>query len=120
MNDALNNAPVTQAQITRHVLVCTGPSCHKNQSQKTLEAFWDELSQEKLLYGKRGSLEGSVLVSTSGSMGLCAVGPAVMVYPDGVWYYGVKPEDVKEIVQEHLIHNRYVQRLLAYEMNRPD
>lgn len=111
-------APVTQAKLKSHVFVCTGKSCSQNASQETLEAFWKSLQERNLLYGKRGSLEGSVIVSTSASVGLCAVGPAVMIYPDGIWYYGVQAKDAEEIVEEHLINKRPVQRLLAYEMKR--
>ncbi len=111
---SLTKVPVTQANLTRHVLVCTGSACRQNQSEATLEAFWKVLKERGLLYGKRGSLEGSILVSTSGSIGLCAVGPAVMVYPEGIWYYGVQPEDVEQIVDEHLIGDQPVERLLAY------
>lgn len=109
-------APVTEANLHRHVFVCTGKSCSQNDSERTLEAFWKILAERKLLYGKRGSMEGSVVVTTCGSVGLCAIGPAVLIYPDGVWYYGVTPEDVPEIVEEHLIHNRPVQRLFARQL----
>lgn len=106
-------APVTQAGLQRHVFVCTGTSCSNNNSQATLEAFWAELKNAGLLYGKRGSFDGSVIVTTCGSVGLCAIGPAVLIYPEGVWYYGVTPEDVPEIVQSHLVNNKPVDRLLA-------
>lgn len=107
------HAPVTQASLKRHLFVCTGTSCSANDSQATLEAFWAVLSEKGLLYGKRGSMEGAVIVTTCGSLGLCAIGPAVLVYPDGVWYYGVTPDDVPEIVDTHLIHNQVVSRLHA-------
>lgn len=103
----------------RHVFVCTGKSCSANDSQATLEAFWEVLAQKGLLYGKRGSMEGTVIVTTCGSIGLCAVGPAVLVYPDGTWYYNVHPEDVPEIAEEHLIQNRPVQRLVAMTLGGP-
>lgn len=109
-------APVVTANLKHHVFVCTGTSCSANNSQATLEAFWHVLKERGLLYGKRGSKEGSVIVSTSGSIGLCSVGPAVMIYPDGIWYYGVTPEDVEEIVDSHIINARPVQRLLALSL----
>lgn len=106
-------APVTQADLKRHVFVCTGTSCSNNNSQATLEAFWGELKNAGLLYGKRGSFDGSVIVTTCGSVGLCAIGPAVLVYPEGVWYHGVTPDDVPEIVQSHFLNDTPVERLLA-------
>ncbi len=107
-------APVTRAPLQRHVFVCIGTSCTKNNSEQTLARFWEVLAERGLLYGKRGSMQGTVIVTTCGSVGLCQVGPAVLIYPDGVWYYGVTPEDVPEIVDEHLVANRVVERLLAY------
>jgi (2Fe-2S) ferredoxin len=106
-------APVVDAPLTRHVFVCTGKSCSANGSEAVLEMFWKVLAEKGLLYGKRGSLDAPVIVTTCGSIGLCQVGPAVVIYPDGVWYYQVQPEDVAEIAEEHLIHGRPVQRLLA-------
>jgi len=109
-------APVVSAPLQRHIFVCTGSACASHDSQATLESFWSVLAERGLLYGKRGSLEGTVIVTTCGSVGLCAVGPAVLVYPDGVWYHHVQAHDVAEIVDEHLIHNRPVQRLLAFQL----
>lgn len=109
----IEKAPVVSAPIRRHVFVCTGKSCAGFNSEATLDAFYKVLAERGLLYGKRGSWTGTVLVTTCGSIGLCQVGPAVMIYPDGVWYYNVQPEDVVEIADNHLIGNRPVERLLA-------
>jgi len=54
---------------------------------------------------------GSVVLTECGSVGFCAIGAAVMIYPDGIWYAQVRPSDVKEIVEEHLINGRPVERL---------
>jgi (2Fe-2S) ferredoxin len=54
---------------------------------------------------------GSVVLTECGSVGFCAIGAAVMVYPDGVWYAQVRAADVPEIVEEHLINGRPVVRL---------
>lgn len=109
-------APVTRAPLQRHVFVCTGTSCTKNNSEQTLAKFWEVLAERGLLYGKRGSFEGSVIVTTCGSVGLCQIGPAVLIYPEGVWYYGVTADDVQEIVDEHIIAGRPVERLLAMRL----
>lgn len=106
-------APVTKANISTHVFVCTGTSCAKNNSEATLAKFWEVLAARGLLYGKRGTMEGTVIVTTCGSVGLCAIGPAVLIYPVGVWYYNVLPEDVEEIVDQHIIGGHHVERLLA-------
>lgn len=106
-------APVTKANLNTHVFVCTGTSCSKNNSEQTLAKFWEVLAAKGLLYGKRGTMDGTVIVTTCGSVGLCAVGPAVLVYPEGVWYYNVTPDDVEEIVDQHIIQGRIVERLMA-------
>lgn len=99
----LLKAPVCGARLTRHVLVCTGASCAERDGALTLTAFYEALAACGRLYGKRGSLQGDILVSACASVGLCGVGPAVLVYPDGIWYYGVTPQDVGEIVERHLL-----------------
>jgi (2Fe-2S) ferredoxin len=108
-------APVTKANLQTHVFVCTGSSCSQNQSELVLNRLWEVLAEKGLLYGKRGSMDGTVIVTTCGSVGLCTIGPAVLVYPEGVWYYGVTPEDVDEIVNEHIINGRPVDRLMALQ-----
>ena len=111
--ELIEKAPVVAAPIKRQVFVCTGKSCSANNSEAVLETFWAILAEHGLLYGKRGSWEGSVVVTTCGSVGLCQVGPAVLVYPDGAWYAGVTPDDVREIIESHLIANQPVARLMA-------
>jgi (2Fe-2S) ferredoxin len=67
-----------------------------------------------MLFGKEKkgkNPRGSVVLTECASVGFCAIGPAVMVYPDGVWYAQVGTGDVAEIVKEHLINGRVVQRL---------
>lgn len=114
--DLAEKAPVAVAPIQRQVFVCTGKSCSANGSEAVLEKFWEVLAEKGLLYGKRGSWAGTVVVTTCGSVGLCQVGPAVLVYPDGTWYYNVQPADVAEIAEEHLIRNCPVTRLVACEI----
>jgi (2Fe-2S) ferredoxin len=109
-------APVTHANLKRHVFVCTGTSCTKNNSEATLAKFWEVLAAKGLLYGKRGSMDAPVIVTTCGSVGLCQIGPAVLIYPEGTWYYGVTADDVEEIVDEHLVKGRVVERLLAMHL----
>jgi len=109
-------APVTKANIEAHVFVCTGASCSGKGSDDILSAFYSILAEKGLLYGKRGSIDGTILVTTCGSVGLCKIGPAVLIYPDGVWYYGVTPQDVPEIIEQHLIKGQPVERLQAFQV----
>ena len=107
-------APVIDAPIRHHVFVCTGKSCSKVDSEDVKDAFEHELKRRGLQFGKEKkgrNPKGSVVLTECGSVGFCAIGAAVMVYPDGVWYAQVRPDDVKEIVEEHLVNGRPVERL---------
>ncbi|MBU5450342.1 NADH-quinone oxidoreductase subunit NuoF [Acetivibrio sp. MSJd-27] len=95
-----------------HVLVCGGTGCTSSGSAKIQEEFTKEIQ-------KKG-LENEVKVVQTGCFGLCALGPIVIVYPEGAFYSMVKPEDVAEIVEEHLLKGRIVQRLLYEETIHQD
>jgi (2Fe-2S) ferredoxin len=109
-------APVMAHPLQRQVLVCTAKSCVANGSEAVLEAFKVRLTSEQLLYHK-GNREGKVQCVTCGSVGFCAIGPAVLVYPDGVWYAHVTPEDVPEIVESHLKRGIPVERLVRKRLS---
>jgi len=107
-------APIIAAPIRHHVFVCTGKSCSKVDSEDVKAAFEHELKKRGMQFGKEKKGRnpmGSVVLTECGSVGFCAIGAAVMVYPDGIWYAQVRPSDVKEIVEEHLIKGRPVERL---------
>jgi len=107
-------APVITAPIRHHVFVCTGKSCSAVDSAEVKAAFERELLSREVLFGKEKkgkNPKGSVLVTECSSVGFCAIGAAVMVYPDGIWYAQVRAGDVPEIVEEHLINGRVVERL---------
>ena len=90
-----------------HVLVCGGTGCTSSGSVKIIEEFERELAAT--------GLTEEVKVVKTGCFGLCALGPVVIVYPEGSFYSRVKAEDVKEIVDEHLLKGRIVKRLLYTE-----
>ncbi|MGB9812559.1 MAG: NADH-quinone oxidoreductase subunit NuoF [Thermovenabulum sp.] len=90
-----------------HVLVCKGTGCTASGSESVIEAFQKEIE-------KRG-LGKEVKVVQTGCLGLCELGPNVLIYPEGSYYCRVKPEDIPEIVEEHLIKGRIVERLLYKE-----
>jgi (2Fe-2S) ferredoxin len=107
-------APVASAPIRYHVFVCTGKSCSKVDSEEVKDAFEKELKSRGVLFGKEKkgkNPKGSIVVTECGSVGFCAIGAAVMVYPDGVWYAQVRAKDVPEIIEEHLMNGRVVERL---------
>jgi (2Fe-2S) ferredoxin len=94
-----------------HVFVCENrrdPSdprgcCAARGGEAVREALKAEL--------KRRGLKGSVRANGAGCLDACAQGPAVVVYPEGVWYGHVRPEDVPEIVERHLVGGEPVERL---------
>ena len=107
-------APIAAASIQYHVLVCTGTSCSAVGSAEVRDAFERELKARGLQYGKEKkgcNPNGSVVLTECGSVGFCAIGAAVMIYPDGVWYAQVRAADVPEIVEEHIVNGRVVERL---------
>jgi (2Fe-2S) ferredoxin len=107
-------APIAGASIQRHVFVCTGKSCSAVDSAEVKDAFERELKARGLQYGKEKkgcNPQGTVVLTECGSVGFCAIGAAVMVYPDGVWYAQVRASDVPEIVEEHIVNGRPVERL---------
>ncbi len=95
-----------------HVLVCGGTGCTSSNSQKIIEAMEAEI--------KAKGLENEVQVIRTGCFGLCALGPIMIVYPEGCFYSEVKVEDVPEIVEEHLLKGRMVKRLLYKETVTPE
>ena len=112
-------APVTTAPIRHHVFVCTGKSCSARDSAEVKDAFERELCARGILFGRKvkgKNPNGSVVLTECASVGFCAIGPAVMVYPDGVWYAQVLPSDVQEIIEEHLLNGRMVKRLALMQI----
>jgi len=107
-------APVAYAPIRHHVFVCNGKSCSAVGSAEVKEAFERELMGRGILFGKERkgkNPRGTVVLTDCSSVGFCAIGAAVLVYPDGVWYAQVRAADVPEIVEEHLLKGRVVERL---------
>jgi (2Fe-2S) ferredoxin len=107
-------APVTTAPIRHHVFVCSGKSCSAVGSAEVIAAFERELKARGILFGKEAkgkNPKGSILVTECASVGFCAIGAAVMIYPDGVWYAQVRASDVAEIIESHLLNDRIVERL---------
>ena len=107
-------APVTTAPIRHHVFVCSGKSCSALGSAEVIEAFDHGLKARGILFGREAkgkNPQGSVVLTECASVGFCAIGAAVLVYPDGVWYAQVRASDVSESIQEHLLNGHVVERL---------
>ena len=89
--------------IRSHVLVCGGTGCTSSGSRQIRERLADEL--------KAQGLENEVKIVQTGCFGLCEHGPIMIIYPEGTFYSRVTPDDVPEIVSEHLLKGRIVERL---------
>ena len=90
-----------------NVLVCGGTGCTSSNSEQIIEKLQEEI--------KAQGLEKEVNVIRTGCFGLCALGPIMVVYPEGAFYSRVTVDDVPEIVSEHLLKGRIVKRLLYQE-----
>ena len=90
--------------IRAHVLICGGTGCTSSGSKTIQKAFDDALVAN--------GLTEEVKIVQTGCFGLCALGPVVIVHPDGTFYSRVTAEDVEEIVKEHLLKGRVVEHLV--------
>jgi NADP-reducing hydrogenase subunit HndC len=95
--------------VRAQVLVCGGTGCTSSGSQSIREEFEKQIEN----YG----LQDEVKVVKTGCFGLCSLGPVVIVYPDGTFYSRVKKENVEEIVSEHLLKGRVVERLVYKDVD---
>jgi NADH-quinone oxidoreductase subunit F len=94
--------------VTRQVLVCVGGGCLASGAQAISAALREEIAAH--------GLAKKVEVIETGCMGPCAVGPVVKVMPDGIFYQDLKPADIKEIVQQHLLKHEVVMRLVHKDL----
>lgn len=94
-----------------HILVCTSSRmngvqkgyCHSKQSVDLVAKFMEVIEEEEL--------GNEVFVSNTGCFGICEKGPIVVIYPDNVWYRSVSPDDVEDIMEEHIQGGKVVERL---------
>lgn len=97
--------------IRSHVLVCAGTGCSSSGCKAVEQAMKAEIESK--------GLSSEVKIVETGCFGFCKMGPIVMVYPEGSFYCHVKPEDAVEIVDEHLLKGRMVERLLYRDVHNP-
>ena len=95
-----------------HVLVCAGTGCVSSSSAVIIKALNEQIEKQ--------GLSGEVKVVKTGCFGLCALGPIVIVYPEGTFYSRVEVESIPEIVEEHLLKGRVVTRLVYKETVQED
>ena len=90
-----------------HILVCAGAACVSSGCREIRDAIVRSVSEK--------GLQDEVKIIETGCIGSCDIGPLALVYPEGVLYQKLKPEDAEEIVSEHLLKGRIVERLLYRE-----
>lgn len=94
-----------------HIFVCTSSRingqqkgfCVQKESVDIIQNFMQEIDEREL--------SGEVLVTNTGCLAICDKGPVVIVYPEGVWYGSVTPDDVEEIMDKHIEGGEIVKRL---------
>jgi len=98
--------------VRSHILVCGGTGCTSSGGEKIIAEFDVQL--------RKAGIENEVKVVRTGCFGLCALGPIVIVYPEGAFYSMIEPKHVEEIVSEHLLKGRIVKHLLYEETIEAD
>lgn len=92
----------------------TKKACGNHQDMDALYAYFKQTLREKRSEWKEGRI---VKVNKSGCLGRCAEGPNIVIFPDNVWYTYQTKDDINEIIEEHIIHGRKVERLLIRQEN---
>ena len=96
----------------RHVFICTNRRDPGNTKGDCASKGGEEVQQKFKQELHKRNLRGAMRANSAGCLDTCPFGVSVVVYPEGTWYSGVTPEDVVQIVDEHLIGGRPVTRLL--------
>ena len=94
----------------KEIMVCSSTGCKSNHGDLVIEAFKESLKEHNI---------NNVTVERTGCFGLCALGPIVIVYPEGTFYCRVTPEGAKEIVQQHIIGGKVATKYL-YDETKPE
>ena len=98
--------------VRTHVLICGGTGCTSSKSEEIMKVMEAEIEAK--------GLSEEVKVVKTGCFGLCALGPIMIVYPEGTFYHSVKVENVAEIVEEHFLKGRPVERLVYHDQGDAD
>lgn len=98
-----------ESRYLAHVLICGGAGCVSSGCKSVKSAFLAELEEK--------GMSEDVKVVETGCIGSCDLGPVIVIYPEGVFYKKVSPQDISEIVEEHLIKGRPVERLM-YDISK--
>jgi NADP-reducing hydrogenase subunit HndC len=101
-----------EGPVRSHIMVCAGTGCHAAKSDDLIDNFNTWLKSE--------NVDKEARAVKTGCFGICALGPIVVVWPEGAFYSRVEPSDAEEIVKEHIVKGKLVQRLLYEETKKGD
>jgi len=97
-------APAGMKDFKKHIMVCGGTGCHSAGARAVIERLGEEL--------KEHNLQDEIMVVETGCNGFCAKGPLMVIYPEGFFYQLLTPEDMPEVVKEHILEEKPVERLM--------
>lgn len=103
----LKDEDASNVDYEKEILVCAGTGCISSKSGEFVDALKEELAKNKLT--------DQVNIVKTGCFGLCAQGPIVIIYPEGVFYHQVQPKHAKKIVSDHLVKGKLVEKLLYHD-----
>ncbi|XHM45161.1 (2Fe-2S) ferredoxin domain-containing protein [Enterococcus devriesei] len=103
----LKDEDASNVDYEKEILVCAGTGCISSKSGEFVAALKEELAKNKLT--------DQVNIVKTGCFGLCAQGPIVIIYPEGVFYHQVQPKHAKKIVSDHLVKGKLVEKLLYHD-----
>jgi len=98
----------------KHIFFCTNQRSQGRQCCQDADAAAMRLYAKQTLKDKESSAAKGIRVNAAGCLGFCAQGPALVIYPEGVWYTYHNKADIDEIIQEHIIGGKLVSRLLIH------
>ena len=107
------------APFERHVFVCINRRPEGHVRGCCAGRGSEDLRDRLKVAAKNAGLKGRVRINAAGCLDACEDGPSVVVYPEGVWYRQVATDDIDDIVREHLVNGRPVERLLRPEDPKP-
>lgn len=94
-----------------HIFVCSSSRINGEQKGFCLQKGAVEIINNFMEEIQNRELDGDVMITNTGCLGICSKGPIVIVYPEGIWYGSVKPGDVEEIMNSHIEGGEIVSRL---------
>jgi (2Fe-2S) ferredoxin len=93
----------------KHLFFCSSEHCENQEVEELMAAFKEQLVE--------AGIHKTVIMNKTSCLGICGNGPFALVYPDGVWYYNLTPDDVPRITTEHLVGGQPVEELIMLKVS---